>query len=401
VTVTVPDETVVSGKVLLADGSAPAMFVVSVGHGVEAPFSSRDGEFSVPAAAGTYNLVVSGPGLLTKLVPDVELTGREVTDVGTITVEKGRSVSGRVVDDDGRAIGGATVVAGGLLTGDGKQLFVESESIGSQKTTTDEHGRFTLSGFDESSLVVVAGHDDHGRSLSVSVPRGSASVEVALVLVDTGALVGTVTRDGKPLPDTVIIANPRGASRSNFFVITGPDGSFAFDRLGGGEYSVMAMIGGGGPKPKDMHLRDVLVEAGQRTPVEIDIETGSVGFELEISTDDGKPVPMAQVIVGTGNIPAGDSTMEALRSSYEAQSSGAIYLRAAMGGKASLAGLAPGAYSACVVPVPADPSDPAQMQRVMARLESMPARCLPLGDLQTSPDAAIAVKVPAKWLAVE
>src|SRR5678815_2358087 len=53
----------------------------------------------------------------------------------------------------------AATVAGLLLTGDGQKLYIDSESVGAQETTTDGQGRFVMSGFPPASITVTAGKD--------------------------------------------------------------------------------------------------------------------------------------------------------------------------------------------------------------------------------------------------
>jgi hypothetical protein len=83
-------------------------------------------------------------------------------------------------------------------------------------------------------------------------------------------------QNGKPLGDTVVIANPVGATSSNFFVVTGPDGTFALDTLAPGAYVIYPMLGGGGGRPKDMYTRKVEVTAVARMKVEIDATPGPI-----------------------------------------------------------------------------------------------------------------------------
>src|SRR5687767_11689202 len=104
-------------------------------------------------------------------------------------------------------------------------MNIPSEGRGVRESESGEDGRFGLSGFDDSPLVAVAEREGKGRSKSVSVPPGSADAELDLVLQPTGSLEGVLTRDGKPLPETPVVASPRG-TRGNFFVVSGPDGRF-------------------------------------------------------------------------------------------------------------------------------------------------------------------------------
>src|SRR6185312_15205277 len=108
----------------------------------------------------------------------------------------------------------------------------------------------------------VAGKPGAGRSASIRLPASPASATVDLVLAPTTSLQCLITRAGRPLPDTVVIANPIGAIASNFFVTTGPDGTFALDALAPGAYIVYPMLGGGGNRPKDIYVRKVDVGLG-------------------------------------------------------------------------------------------------------------------------------------------
>ena len=395
VNLVLPDAGMLTGKVAFSEGGAPRMFTVAVGAGYPAAFAEKDGSFSIDAPGGKQTLFISGPDFM-RAVHAVDVAEKQSTDVGTITVERGRSVAGRVVDQNGNAVEGATVVAGMMLSGSGAELNIESESYGSQQTTTDAAGRFLMTGFGEAPLVAVAQHADVGRSESVSILRSSRSAQVELVLVATGALKGVVRRDGKPLPGTVVIANPRAATRSNFFVVTGEDGSYALDKLAAGDYYVMAMIGGGGPKPKDMHFRAVDVAVGEIAERDIDIDVGDVTVAVTTTTDTGAPVMLAIVFVMTGTWDA--PTSEALRNTFAEVETATVYLRNAMGpGAIDVAGLQPGPHTTCVTPIPADPSDMDAIQQAMQRADQLPMTCAQFAVTAAPTQQSVAVTVPTEW----
>jgi protocatechuate 3,4-dioxygenase beta subunit len=399
VRIVVPAHAVITGKVAFADGSAPGAFSVGVGPSLEMPFSTKHGRFSISAVAGKHNIIVSGPSILTRTVPDVEIAESDETDIGTITVERGRSVSGRVVDRDGVPVAGAKVAAGRLLTGGGNEFNIPSEGFDVQETQTDASGRFLLAGFDERSLVVVAQHDQRGRSSSIRVPASSVSANVELVLSPTGAVHGRVRKSGQPLAETVVIANTIGASQQNYFVVTGPDGSFAFDKLAAGEYTLSAMLGQGGGRPKDMHFRSVDVVAGQRKEVNVDIAEGPITLSVLVQSDDGKPVAIAQIFFGTGSFEAELTNFDQMRERNRfGDGIGAAYLRnQMMGAPAEIAGLVPGEYTACAMPIPADPRDQNAMQRMFSQADRLPVRCKALGRIETSPDRPFVITVPVDW----
>jgi hypothetical protein len=367
--------------VLFADGTAPESFVLSVGPAAPVAFSAADGSFTAAAPGGTHDVVVTGPSFERALVADVAVPEGGEKDLGTIEVGRGRSVSGRVVDPTGAPASGARVAGGLLLTGNGSELNIVDEGFLVQETTADDDGRFVLRGFGEHPITIVAQKDGASgtmRASSVRIPRGPQSVELELALLATGSLAGTVTRDGRPAGDTVVIANPRGATSSNFFVVTGADGKFAFETLTAGEYLVYPMFGGGGGRPKDMFMRVAKVVAGERAQTEIAARSGPVTLSIRPLSAAGEPIAAAQVFLL--NTAVDGPTMEALRDAtwLDPTRLVAFYLRMAMGAPARVEGLVPGPHTACAVPLPVDPNDPSSMQRAMGMVESLPMRCQPV-----------------------
>jgi hypothetical protein len=136
---------------------------------------------------------VSGPGFVQKMVPDIEIKPNETTDVGTINVEKGRSISGRVLHSDGSPVAGAKVMGGPQLMGSGSEL--QSGGIfggggGLKTATSGDDGSYTLAGVGAKGLVMVADHPTEGRSSMVRVPPSDQSTTLDLTLAPPGALEG-------------------------------------------------------------------------------------------------------------------------------------------------------------------------------------------------------------------
>jgi protocatechuate 3,4-dioxygenase beta subunit len=395
--VVVQADGVITGRVLYQDGNPAGVFRIGLGKGWPRPFVTDDGRFRLEAPAGTYDLVVEGESFARTVVADVEVAEGETTDLASITVERGRSLSGRVVDSEGAPVEGATVATGLLISGGGTELNIPSEGHLVKEATTDADGDYLIAGLGEHPLMVVAGHEHRGRSPSVSVSRGPASVRVDLVLQPTGGLEGTVTRDGQPLPDTVVIANPRGATSSNFFVVTGPDGSYAFERLSAGSYFVSAMIGGGGPRPKDMHTRDLTIEAGRTSKVDIAIEPGPLTITVDARTDAGAPVLFGQVVAA--NLAFDAETLEAARDRFQPGDDTVFHIRTITFGKpVTIEGARPGTFTVCVVPAPVDPDDPASMRKAMEAIDNLPLQC-ETRELAAEPAGLDwTLTVPAEWL---
>ncbi len=375
----------VIGKLQLPDGKPPLAFSVALGSSRPIPVSSKDGAFALPAAAGSYPVTLTGFGFVT-VVKSATVTEGKDTDLGTVGVKPGRSISGRVLDETGAPVAKATVAAGALLTGGGAELYIPDESIAAKSTETDADGRFVLDGFPPSTLTVVAGKADVGRSASQQLPAGPDSATLDLVLGKTTKLTGKVVRAGAPLADTVIIANPIGAVASNFFVTTGPDGTFTLDALAPGAYIVYPMLGEGGRGPKDLYARRVDLALGASANIQIDATAGTVTLAVTVKTDKGTVVPAAQLIVFGAAI--NPQTIEELRDGTNFPFSDRvipIYMRGVAGGPATIEGMTAGPHTLCAML--GDPRDPA----------SVKFRCAP-ATLTASSKQTATVVVPQAWL---
>jgi hypothetical protein len=314
-------------------------------------------------------------------------------------VEKGRTISGRVLDASGAPVADADVAAGLLLTGGGSELNIPDEGFGVKETRTDAEGRFVLAGFAPKAITVVAGKKGVGRAPSLQVPRGPSSAEVDLVLQPTGELRGKITRNGTPLAEAVIIANPVGANKSNFFVITGADGSYAFELLTAGDYFVSVVLGGGGGKPKDVYARVVKVVAKQTVELPIDVVEGTASLKVAVSAD-GKPVPAATVMVFGARVDA--ATMDALRDGTAAgelmdlNRTIPFFMRMTMAGVAAqIGGLSPGEHTACATPLPFDPNDALAQENLRESAESLPMKCVPV--VIQAGEQTVEIVVPVEW----
>ena len=254
---------------------------------------------------------------------------------------------------------------------------------------SDADGRYSIDGFSPAPITIVAGTDGLGRSASQWIPGSADSATIDLVLQKTAGLDGTVTRDGKPLGDTVVIANPIGATSSNFFTTTGADGTFALDALAPGSYIVQAMIGGGGPRPKDMYIVKTEIAVGARAHVAIDTSPGPVTITATFKSDAGKPV-MGMVFLVEATV--APTTSAELRSLDQLDVFGdkpkLVAMRAAMGSPVEIAGARTGDDTLCIMPL-AGPPDPAAPPR--------PIRCQPV-KVGTAAAQPVTVTVPSAML---
>jgi uncharacterized GH25 family protein len=389
------DDGKVKGSVLFADGTPPESFRVSAGFGRGAPFGGDGGRFELEAPAGPVVLRVTGPALVQKTVADVAVKAGETTDVGTITVEKGRSVSGRVLRADGGAVAGAKVLGGSQLMGTGSDVAAGGlfSPPGQKSTTSGEDGGYVLAGVGARGLVLVADHPTEGRSNMVRVPGGDTSVTVDLVVRASGALEGKVTAGGKPLPEAVVMATPQQAARGTFMVQSGEDGSYRYDKLSPDTYRVTAMRRAG-MLGASMHSKVVTVEAETTARVDLEVPASGISVVMAAKPPAGVTLSTAQLFLVSGTFRAPNA--EVFTERFGELGAGATHQGFMMKGKPhTFENVEPGSYSACAIPIPGDLNSPADMLKVQENLDKLLVACQPV-TIAASPTAQeIAVEVPA------
>jgi hypothetical protein len=389
----------IRGKVAFDDGSAPAMFTVQVGFSPAMPVASKDGKFLLSTVPpGSHDLTVRGPDFSQTVVRDVAVTASQVRDVGVIKVERGRSVSGRVLGKSGTPLADATVVLGEQLLGDGKSLATEAlksfgDQMGMRQTRTDGEGRFIISGIGkEKDLVIAAEHETEGRSPTSVVPAGPDSQVVDLRLAGVGSLGGKVRAAGKPAAEVAVIVTSRAAAKQNIMVTTSQDGSYQVDRLAAGDYKVTAMRGTG--MGSTMAAASARVDAGKRSAVDIDIPVGDVTLAVTVKPRGEGKIDMAQVFLFTGRVSA--STGKQVNEAFLAASeTGGAKVENAMGANpARFAEVVPGDHSLCVVPITGDVGDPQFVQRLTQQAEKLKVYCEPRAVAATPKEQAHTSTVP-------
>ena len=371
------------GKIQFSDGKPATAFTIAVDNSRPMPFVTKDGAFTIPVPPGTYELTVAGPGFVTTSKP-VTIAEEHDTDVGTLTVNAGRSISGRVLDAHGLPVPHAIVAAGALLSGGGAELYIKSESVAAKDTESDDQGRFVLAGFPPGSLTVIAGKANAGRSASLQLPPSTESVTLDLVLGPTSTLTGKVTKNGLPLGSTVVIASPIGAMWSSFFVTTGPDGVFSFDALSPGSYVVYPMLGRGGNGPGDLYMRRTDVVLGAKANVDIDVTPGPITLAVSVKTDTG--VPLARGRVGVIEALLNPQTAEELRDGSQMPSDRVVPMhgRGIRGGIAQIDGVHRGPHTLCAML-----GDPRIASTVKLKCTQV--------TLSAAPNQTASLVVPAGW----
>ncbi len=383
----------VKGKVLLADGSTPIAFTISLGM-TEQSFTGVSSFEIDSLAPQTYELQVRGPTFQSRAVEILVEPGK-IADVGTINVQKGRTLAGTVVAN-GTPVPNATVYAGRQVFGNGTSNAASFGPMGqgTKQTTTAIDGSFSLAGFSDGDLAITAEQADIGRSKALRIPTDLPNQgEIILELQPFGALSGVLRSAGKPAEGVFVSCQSTTTPGAIYAVASGADGSYRYDKLAPDTYKVSATVG---MPMVGMHFysQEVVVPSGKEVVVDLTVDPGSVTLNVVAAPRSGA-LGVASVWVASGTIVAHTATDLSVR--IAAAGAGASHWVIAQAGQgATFADITPGAYTVCVVPFPAQVQGMSLMSYVERHGDSLPAFCQPLV-VASTPDtqtATVPVDVP-------
>lgn len=361
IVITLERDGAIKGRVAFDDGTPAQVFVVSLGgFRGGTPVTAKDGAFELTdVPPRTYQVSIRGPDFEQTTVADVDVAPGQTVDLGTITVRKGRSITGRVVTAQGAPVAGATVVLGKTLFGSGSSTSIGGRfgPPGAQRnktTTTDDRGEFAIHGVPSYTLNIVAEHDEAGRTAPVTIPGSRESVHgLELVMQPTGALEGIVTIGGKPADGIRVSCQSQTVPGAIFGVATGADGRFRFDRLAPGSYMVSAMTGGNPMRGMGFHDgKSVTIASNQTTTVALEIGQGDVELVVNLRAKNGE-LRFAQVFAVQGEVRA--TTARELSIEIANRAGGFSSFGMSIGGRpTTIPDLSPGEYTVCAAPYPAE-----------------------------------------------
>jgi hypothetical protein len=365
------------GRVAFATGGAPSRFTIALGLSAPLTVASADGAFAFDdIPAGTLRLVASGADFVARTLANVVIQPGQDTDVGTITVERGRSLTGHVRDARGTPVARASVIAGHKLIGSGNAIDGApaelSAQLQSQRTTTDDQGAFVLTGIGPGAMLLAAEQPSVGRSAVVTVADGTDDPTVDLVLQPGITLSGRVTRGGQPLAQVVITATPSSAPDAVLTVAAGGDGTYQLDGLTPDRYTVAAsLVGGASVRSK---TATVVITAGQ--PARLDFDLADDGVEVDVAAVGAAPATFAQILMSSAPLTSG--TAAALKRQLAAAGAPSLHTGFIQSGQpAQITSVAPGDYSICAIKLPGDPHDPKIAAELIGTAGALVATCQP------------------------
>lgn len=236
----------VRGRV--ARGGVGLAGIVVTANATKSTTTAADGAFELPAEAGPCALAFAGTGVPRGFdVRGVWLTLGQSLDCGVIEIPAAVELHGRVVDQDGRPLADALVIAAPGIGGVGFAFdLLDLEADGAPlhvRTGTD--GAYRIGGLAPGEVQVRAEHPDHRADEWLSFDARSGGVAVRdLVLMPAAPLHGHVVDvGGKPVVGATVFLgggrfDPRRARQST---TTAADGAFTLRGYGdGGELTVIA-----------------------------------------------------------------------------------------------------------------------------------------------------------------
>lgn len=192
----------------------------------------------------------------------VELTAGATIEKDLI-LDTGGSISGSVVDADGKAVSGVQVRTQSLTATRGGSGGDKTRSDGTFQLDNVRPGEYRVRAMRSwtSELRKPGSNDDATQGERVTVVAGKTATVKLVVESQTGTITGTVVdAEGKPASDAYISAaresDAAGAQQSSVQqtrwswndrpVISSTDGTFTIDKLSPGNYTVRAYRKGGG-----------------------------------------------------------------------------------------------------------------------------------------------------------
>ena len=398
VKIVLPVDGGVKGKVVFDDGTVPRTFTVTIAFQPE-PFATADGSFEMGGIApGEYDLDLRGTGFEPKHLKATIESGK-VTDLGTIGVRKGRTIQGVVVAN-GAPVAGATVYAGIQIFGNGTsnkaQFGGPPGGEQTKETTTDEEGRFSISGFGKRDLYLVAEHDAVGRSTAVRLPAGDpAEQDLTITLLPFGSMTGTVKDGGQIAEGQIVSVQSTTAPGTMYGVASGADGVFRLDRLAPDTYKVSAMTGMNPMRGMGFFSKTVAVESGKETKVDVTIERGTITLTVTPVAPGGAAVGgMGWIASGSIAATSGKEIQLRLATQGEGSSNFSIMMR---GQPAVFRELSAGQHTVCLTPLPAEVQGQAAMGYAMRYGDELPAFCkgVTITDQPQEQAMTMEVEIPA------
>ncbi len=308
-----------------------------------------------------------------------------------LPIEHAVRASGRVVDEHGEPVAGATVAAAASISADSVGFVPEPTQ---RTTTTRADGTFELP--EVASDAAITAQRGRMRSLAVKVGEG-----LTLALAPTSRLEGKVDLHGEPPTNvTIVVRDPdREVFGLTMIAPVHADGSFAIDGVTRGKLIVHAAVGRLGTSM--LSGTPVTVTQDVVRGIALAVPSSHRVVHVLVRSTAGLALTRAEVIVMPGKIASTNvAELQKIVQDVEQRTAAPIEREHAPASVLTLAkpgdvyvsvpGVPEGTSSACAIGFPTDVTDPDLGQKVATHLDKLEVRCVPIGEH----DEVVVVEVP-------
>jgi protocatechuate 3,4-dioxygenase beta subunit len=308
----------VVGRVQLQGGAVPAAFRVQAfpeakekqeRPGMRIVVGGRPDEDQVfTDPSGNFRLDGVDPGVVTITAKadgkaparktGLKVVSDSVVDVGTLTLEDGRSLRGRVVAaKDDAPIAGATI---SLSPPQGFMMSIGRDTaVGTSISALD--GRFEIAGLEPRAYSVDASQPDYSPNSGRVEIGADADTDDFVIKLSRGGTITGLVRDAQkqPLTNASVLLTKIPMAGGPQTVSTGADGRYTFEKIAPGEYMVIKAPTNGGPLMLIGGMKQVEVKEGETTVHDLD-DASKINLTGRVLKA-GQPVANAMMFFTSGD----------------------------------------------------------------------------------------------------
>ena len=233
-------------------------------------FTDPSGNFRLDGVdPGIVTITAKADGKAPSRKSGLKVVSDQVVDVGTLTLEDGRALRGRVVAaKDDAPVPGATV---SVAPPQGFMMSTDRSTVAGFAISGLD-GRFEIAGLEPRTYAIDATQPDYSPNTGRVEIGADADTDDFVIKLSRGGTITGIARDAQKVPQVnvqvLLTKIPMGGGPQT--ASTGTDGRYSFEKIAPGEYMVIRAPTGGGPLMLVGGMRQVVVREGETTVHDLD-----------------------------------------------------------------------------------------------------------------------------------